>query len=87
MTSADANLDQDAVSKEEGITHGSINTVPKESSGAEVELDSPVPEKSQHEQWNNPKINIYRVLCANFSFVIMGMNDAAYGVFTLLFLR
>jgi len=34
----------------------------------------------QLEQWNNPKINIYRYLATLYTFVIMGMNDAAYGV-------
>jgi len=32
------------------------------------------------EQWNKPRINVYRYLAALYSFVIMGMNDAAYGV-------
>lgn len=32
------------------------------------------------EKWNKPNINIYRYLATIFSFVIMGMNDAAYGV-------
>ena len=32
------------------------------------------------EQWNRPRINIYRYLATLYSFVIMGMNDAAYGV-------
>ena len=36
------------------------------------------------ERWNNPRINIYRYLAANYSFIIMGMNDAAYGVSTFL---
>ncbi|TVY47342.1 Bypass of stop codon protein [Lachnellula occidentalis] len=31
------------------------------------------------EQWNRPRINIYRYLATLYSFVIMGMNDAAYG--------
>ncbi|TVY16730.1 hypothetical protein LARI1_G004638 [Lachnellula arida] len=32
------------------------------------------------EKWNRPRINIYRYLATLYSFVIMGMNDAAYGV-------
>lgn len=32
------------------------------------------------ERWNNPKANIYRTAATLFAFVIMGANDAAYGV-------
>lgn len=32
------------------------------------------------ERWNKPRINLYRYLAALYSFIIMGMNDAAYGV-------
>lgn len=42
--------------------------------------DVPLAENNSLEQWNNPKINIYKYLSALFSFIIMGMNDAAPGV-------
>lgn len=32
------------------------------------------------QEWNNPKINIWRTLAACFGFLIMGANDGAYGV-------
>lgn len=32
------------------------------------------------ERWNNPRINMYRYFTALYSFIIMGMNDAATGV-------
>lgn len=32
------------------------------------------------ERWNKPQINVYRYLATLYSFIIMGMNDAAYGV-------
>jgi len=32
------------------------------------------------EQWNKPRINVYRYLATLYCFIIMGMNDAAYGV-------
>ena len=32
------------------------------------------------EQWNKTKVDVYRYLAALYSFIIMGMNDAAYGV-------
>jgi len=31
-------------------------------------------------EWNNPRINIYRVFATFYSFFIFGMNDGAYGV-------
>lgn len=32
------------------------------------------------EKWNQPRGNIYRSLAAFWSFLVMGANDAAYGV-------
>jgi hypothetical protein len=32
------------------------------------------------EHWNSPRINSYRYYATNFSFLIMGMNDASPGV-------
>lgn len=32
------------------------------------------------ERWNGSKMNIARILAAFWSFVVMGMNDATYGV-------
>ena len=31
------------------------------------------------EQWNRPRINMYRTFATFYSFIILGMNDAAYG--------
>ncbi|PQE21758.1 hypothetical protein CJF30_00010586 [Rutstroemia sp. NJR-2017a BBW] len=31
------------------------------------------------ERWNEPRINLYRYLSALYSFIVLGMNDAAYG--------
>ncbi|KAI1008249.1 hypothetical protein LB504_001593 [Fusarium proliferatum] len=31
------------------------------------------------EHWNNPRVNLYRYYATNFSFLIMGMNDASLG--------
>jgi hypothetical protein len=48
-------------------------------SGMKEQADSAAsPEKL--EQWNSPRINLYRYLATLYSFIIMGMNDAAYGV-------
>jgi hypothetical protein len=35
------------------------------------------------ERWNHPKANIYRTFATLFAFMIMGANDAAYGVCTI----
>ncbi|PQE15300.1 Major facilitator superfamily domain general substrate transporter protein [Rutstroemia sp. NJR-2017a BVV2] len=32
------------------------------------------------ERWNEPRINLYRYLSALYSFIVLGMNDAAYGI-------
>lgn len=49
-----------------------------------VELgEQPQPQERATEalqQWNNPRINIWRYLAAVLGFIVMGMNDAAYGV-------
>ena len=30
--------------------------------------------------WKHPRINFWRFIASNYSFVILGVNDAAYGV-------
>ena len=42
--------------------------------------DSPADDEEILERWNTPRINLWRYLAALYSFIIMGMNDAAYGV-------
>jgi hypothetical protein len=32
------------------------------------------------EKWNQPRINVYRSFSTFWSFLVMGANDAAYGV-------
>ncbi|RKU44784.1 hypothetical protein DL546_007130 [Coniochaeta pulveracea] len=34
---------------------------------------------AQMQRWNTPRINLYRFLAANWSFILMGMNDGAVG--------
>lgn len=46
--------------------------------------DSPVDDEEVLERWNTPRINLWRYLAALYSFIIMGMNDAAYGVSAVL---
>lgn len=30
--------------------------------------------------WKNPRVNFWRFIASNYSFVVLGVNDAAYGV-------
>jgi hypothetical protein len=43
----------------------------------DVSISTPSPAL---ERWNEPRINKYRYLATLYSFIIMGMNDAAIGV-------
>lgn len=43
-------------------------------------LPQPSTTVSVVERWNSPKGNIYRTAATLFAFIIMGANDAAYGV-------
>ncbi|EEP80376.1 conserved hypothetical protein [Uncinocarpus reesii 1704] len=43
------------------------------------ELPPPLTATSIPHSWNFPRINIWRLFAANFSFIILGLNDAAYG--------
>lgn len=58
-----------------------------------VELQPPTVERRQIDEttppptavstlecWNKPRSNIYRTLATFWSFLVMGANDAAYGV-------
>lgn len=51
----------------------------EEKQNAGVDSSSPAGEKDK-ERWNFPRTNIRRVGACFYSFIIMGANDAAYGV-------
>ena len=60
---------------------------PKQSSsagitGAVEDRQSPASSVQRRERWNHPRINIARMAVCFYGFVIMGANDAAYGVKT-----
>ena len=42
--------------------------------------DPPSTATGPPQRWNHPKRNLQRFLGANYSFVILGLHDAAYGV-------
>jgi hypothetical protein len=43
-------------------------------------LPSPTTSSEKLQRWNHPRTNLFRTLAAFWGFVVMGMNDAAYGV-------
>lgn len=45
--------------------------------------DAPPGAVSALQQWNNPRGNIFRLSACFWCFLVMGANDAAYGVSTL----
>ncbi|KAH7397716.1 major facilitator superfamily domain-containing protein [Cadophora sp. MPI-SDFR-AT-0126] len=61
------------------LTSRSEDEPKQEIENTEEQLGPHHVENNSLEKWNNPSINTYRYLAANFGFIIMGMNDAAYG--------
>lgn len=51
-----------------------------ERSEAERESNSETEGFSALEKWNHPRINMFRLFATLWSFLVMGANDAAYGV-------
>jgi hypothetical protein len=64
----------------DSITSGPAEDEPKQVIEDTKEVESPLTEGAVLERWNSPKINLWRYLAANYCFILMGMNDAAYGV-------
>ena len=61
--------------------HITLDTMsPKDSQADDVASTEPTGAFSVMERWNNPRINAYRTFATFFSFLVMGSNDAAYGV-------
>jgi hypothetical protein len=59
---------------EDGADNGGIGATKQK------KVDCTVSSPSRLEQWNEPRINAYRFFATLYSFIIMGMNDAASGV-------
>lgn len=73
--------------RKDDITSFSPEDGPNEAiSGGGEDLRGPVRDTPKLEIWNKPVINMYRYLATLYTFIIMGMNDAAYGV-SLIFLH
>lgn len=66
----------------------SANEVGNETSGGPVgfskDVNSALPPPNNTvpalQRWNHPKTNMWRVFATFYSFIILGANDAAYGV-------
>ncbi|KAL9108469.1 MAG: hypothetical protein Q9227_006803 [Pyrenula ochraceoflavens] len=44
-----------------------------------LSLPAPTTAVEVLERWNNPRINVYRILATFYTFIILGANDAAFG--------
>jgi hypothetical protein len=44
------------------------------------EVGDSTDEMNKLDRWNQPRINMYRYFTTLFCLILMGMNDAAYGV-------
>ena len=51
-----------------------------ERSGIDSLSPNPPEDFTALEKWNSPRINAYRSFATFWSFLVMGANDAAYGV-------
>jgi hypothetical protein len=59
----------------------SLEALPNgQQSDAIVSSDTPTDTFPVVEKWNEPRINIYRTFATFWCFLVMGANDAAYGV-------
>jgi hypothetical protein len=50
---------------------------------ADDEAAPPVHPEIVLQKWNDPKVNVYRIFVTFYSFIVVGMNDAAVGVSSL----
>ena len=61
-----------------------IEVIPQDVGNIGLERDktlpSPVTAVEALQRWNSPKVNKYRTFATFYTFVVMGANDAAYGV-------
>lgn len=69
------------------VQHDQLGDAERRSQGSRLaEAGGVEPDETPHvsavEKWNEPKINKFRVGAAFWSLLLMGANDAAYGVST-----
>ncbi|KAK2746350.1 hypothetical protein FQN57_003232 [Myotisia sp. PD_48] len=86
-TALEAKLNTCSTPYGDSLSHEQPGTNHGVSSALEAGIRSPSPsstsihfsESTSLPKWNDPPINRWRFGAANFSFIILGMNDAAYG--------
>jgi hypothetical protein len=69
--------------KENAVGMDDSTTPPRRASSDEERQDDGMPMTAATEvkqRWNHPRTNIPRVGACFYSFIVMGANDAAYGV-------
>lgn len=64
---------------ENDIVVSSPDAIPKDHEHS-TSLPSPVTAVAALQRWNNPKANKYRTFATFYTFVVLGLNDGAYGV-------
>ncbi|KAK6064816.1 major facilitator superfamily transporter [Seiridium cupressi] len=72
-------LDEPPAARELGAKEPTIHGKDRD---VEESKDTEAPEqrpKPSLERWNQPRINTYRFIVTNYSFIVMGMNDACVG--------
>ncbi|EEH22691.1 hypothetical protein PABG_04902 [Paracoccidioides brasiliensis Pb03] len=57
-----------------------VGSSPNDSPRDTFEDSSPSVTTSSLQRWNYPKRNLFRFIATTFSFIILGINDAAYGL-------
>jgi hypothetical protein len=72
----------DSTTSPVGVEHDAKKIVSIATEDAKEQLDCSVssPSPPPLDKWNEPRGNMYRYFATIYSFIIMGMNDAASGV-------
>lgn len=73
-------LPSDNKSAKESTRWAGLDEETQESIGVRGETTPPEEATEAKERWNYPRRNIRRVMACFYSFLVMGANDAAYGV-------
>lgn len=71
---------QEQTNGAEHINHITLEALPRSEQLTIDSSDGPPGAFPALEKWNSPRINIYRSFSTFWSFLVMGANDAAYGV-------
>jgi hypothetical protein len=78
--SADTSLTINEENEKQGITPSLEDKSGETVQTTKDETQESTDDDTKLEKWNQPRINMYRYFTTLFCLIIMGMNDAAYGV-------